>query len=78
MGGGNGNGASAGLAPDQLEAELRQLAGRDWGKLPGHLRTEILDAARRRPHGEYAKLIKLYFKEIAKAGAETTPAGGGE
>jgi hypothetical protein len=50
---------------EKLDAELERLAGRNWGQLPGRLQTEILQAAQRRPNSEYAKLIKLYFQEIA-------------
>ncbi|MBM80922.1 MAG: hypothetical protein CMJ78_10050 [Planctomycetaceae bacterium] len=39
---------------------------RDWGKLPGHLKTEIIQGARKKLNGDYAKLIKLYFQEIAQ------------
>jgi len=46
--------------------ELKDLSGRDWGRLPGHLKTEILQAARQSQTGPYAELIKFYFQEIAK------------
>ncbi len=41
--------------------------GRDWGKLPGNLQTEILQGAKRSPNGDYSRLIRLYFREIARA-----------
>lgn len=50
----------------KLEAELKKQTGRDWGQLPGNLKTEILQAARRRPNSEYSRLIKSYFEEIAR------------
>jgi hypothetical protein len=34
--------------------------------LPGHLRTEILQAARKQANSDYERLIKLYFEEIAR------------
>jgi hypothetical protein len=72
-----GNSGSGALAPTgiaQLDAELQRLAtSREWGQLSSELRTEILQAARKRPHGEYAHLIRLYFEEIAK-----TPEGAPE
>lgn len=50
---------------------LNQPGGkRNWGKLPGTLKTEIIQAAKKNPNGEYARLIKLYFKEIAGSGEE--------
>lgn len=55
-----------------LDAELKKQAQRNWGKLPGQLRTEILQGATKTPRPEYAKQIKSYFEEIAKP-AITTP-----
>ena len=44
--------------------------GFDWffEKLSGNLKTEILQSSQRKANGDYAKLIKLYFEELAKAG----------
>ena len=72
--GNEGNGAQATVDLRQLENRLQKMTKRNWGELPGHLRTEILQAAQRRPNGDYAKLIKLYFEEIAKTRtSESTP-----
>ncbi|MEX2027182.1 MAG: hypothetical protein WEH44_07770, partial [Pirellulaceae bacterium] len=49
-----------------LESELRQLSKRNWGELPGQLRTEILQSSGKKSNSEYARMIKLYFEEIAK------------
>jgi hypothetical protein len=49
----------------QLKAALRTKTGRAWGELPGHLRTEILQMSQGRYREEYARLIELYFREIA-------------
>lgn len=56
------------VAPDlaALQSKIMQSTGRRWGELPGHLQTEILNAAAKKPGGDYARLIKLYFKEIAQ------------
>lgn len=66
--GSNGTGNFAFAAPDtiRLDPEVQKLTGRRWGELPGHLQTEILQAAAKKPNGDYARLIKLYFKEIAQ------------
>ncbi len=66
-----GQGVAAGDGPDeaelgQLDSQLKQQAQRNWGRLPGQLRTEILQGANKKPHPEYAKQIKSYFEEIAK------------
>ena len=52
-----------------LKAAVRAKTGRAWGELPGHLRTELLQMSQGRYRDEYARLIQLYFREIA-AGAE--------
>jgi hypothetical protein len=76
-GGRDPRGGPAGVAdPDPL-AELQDLVrartGRRWGELPGHLRTEILQMSQGRYRDDYARLIQLYFREIAGAGAEAKP-----
>jgi hypothetical protein len=57
----------------ELKEAIRRGTGRNWGDLPGHLRTEILQSARGRYRDDYARLIQLYFREIA-AGAADKPA----
>lgn len=78
----DGNDGTGGKAlPDlsSLDIELQKLTSRDWGQLPGRLRTEILQASRKKPNGEYAKLIKLYFREIAQTrGQLSQPSTGGQ
>ena len=61
-----GNQQNADLSP--LDVQLKRHAAKNWGKLPGKLQTEILQSAQRKANGDYAKLIKLYFQEISKAG----------
>ncbi len=71
---GNGDEPKDGLAgtvaPDlsDLQAALRAQTGRSWGELPGHLRSEILQMSQGRYRDDYARLIRLYFREIAGAG----------
>ncbi len=62
-----GTGSSMASELKRLEAELARLSGRAWGRLPGSLKTEILQAARRDPNGDYAQLIRFYFEEISRA-----------
>ena len=45
----------------------------DLGELPGHLRTEILQSSQGRYRQDYARLIQLYFREIAAGAAGKTP-----
>ncbi len=71
-----GGGANAQTDADlkQLDNELKKQAQRNWGRLPGQLRTEILQGASKKPRPEYARQIKSYFEEIAKpATKENTP-----
>jgi hypothetical protein len=51
----------------QLQDMIRRRTGRRWGELPGHLRTEILQMSQGRYRDDYARLIQLYFREIAAA-----------
>jgi hypothetical protein len=64
------SGLAGKAAPDQsaLKEVIRTNPRRAWGELPGHLRTEILQTVRGRYRDDYARLIQLYFREIA-AGA---------
>ena len=57
-------------APDltKLKEMVRQKTGRKWGELPGHLREEILQMQGGRYRDDYARVIQLYFREIAGAG----------
>ena len=60
-------GTGEGLTPGAVdwELKLKELTGREWGQLPGHLRTEILQSSAKKPNRDYAKLIEHYFKQIA-------------
>jgi hypothetical protein len=69
--------SAAGVAEADLAALqdlVRKKTGRQWGELPGHLRTEILQLSKGRYREDYAKLIQLYFREIAAdAGKASKP-----
>lgn len=70
----SGGGGAEDADLGQLDSQLKQQAQRNWGKLPGQLRTEIMQGANKKPHPEYAKQIKSYFEEIAKpATKESAP-----
>ncbi|MEX0704912.1 MAG: hypothetical protein WD069_22625, partial [Planctomycetales bacterium] len=72
---GDGGGVGeTGVDLARLESEIARLTHRQWGQLPGNLQTDIVQAASRKPNGDYAQLIKLYFREIAETGK---PAEGG-
>ena len=47
----------------------------DWGRLPSQLRNDILQAPEEKSPREYRELIRRYFREIARRGAEE-PEGG--
>lgn len=69
--GNSGTGAFvAGDNSGPLDTELKRRAMKNWGKLTGNLKTEILQSSQRKANGDYAKLIKLYFEELAKAGQD--------
>ena len=59
-----GNTSSADLS--ELESELQKQTRHNWGRLPGQLRTEILQGAGKKSHPEYTQRIKSYFDEITK------------
>src|SRR5262249_46845998 len=58
------------LAPGQpdlrlFEKDLKKYAGKTWGELPGELRTKIIQDMKARYGDDYARIIKLYFEQIA-------------
>lgn len=60
-------GAPGGGAVDEraLPAELAGHAGKKWGELPGEVRTKITQQMKARYGDDYARMIKLYFEQIA-------------
>jgi hypothetical protein len=66
----SGPGGKADADLTELKAQVRKKTGRAWGELPGHLRNEILKMQAGRYRDDYARVIQLYFREIA-AGAAT-------
>jgi hypothetical protein len=58
------------LAPGQpdlrmFDKEMKKYAGKSWGELPGELRTKILQDMKAKYGDDYARIIKLYFEQIA-------------
>ena len=67
----SGGGTRQPVSLVDLDAQLKELSTRNWGELPGTLRTELQNTTRKRPDGDYARLIKLYFEEISRRQAPT-------
>jgi hypothetical protein len=60
-------GAAPGGKPD-LEApsiDPKKYAGKPWGDLPGELQTKIIQDLKAKYGDDYARIIKLYFEQIA-------------
>ncbi len=51
--------------PSLFGKEMKQYAGKSWGELPGELRTKIIQDMKARYGEDYARIIKLYFEELA-------------
>jgi hypothetical protein len=70
--GGNTGSGVTGTSGDlnELNTALKKQSQRNWGQLPGQLKTEILQGANKRPRPEYEKQIKSYFEEITKPAAK--------
>jgi hypothetical protein len=61
-----GYGARGALSLAELEAELGRISERDWGQLPDRVESELQLAQQKKPDGDYARLIRLYFEEVAR------------
>jgi hypothetical protein len=62
------------VPPDESQAPnwMRRLGMklRDWLRLPGELRDQVLQAAVTEGPEEYRPLIRQYFQEVARKGGE--------
>ncbi len=58
----------------ELKEAIKARTGRAWGELPGHLRSEILQMSQGKYREDYARLIQLYFREIASGRDDETGA----
>jgi hypothetical protein len=62
-------GAAEGDTPDPrlFGKDMKKYAGKTWGELPGELRTKIIQDMKAKYGDDYARIIKLYFEQIADA-----------
>jgi hypothetical protein len=60
-------GAGENGTPDKnaFAAELKKYGAKTWGELPGELRTKLLQDMQVRYGDDYARIIQLYFEQIA-------------
>jgi hypothetical protein len=58
----------------ELKDAIKAKTGRAWGELPGHLRSEILQMSQGKYREDYARLIQIYFREIASGRDDETGA----
>jgi hypothetical protein len=60
-------GIQAGGTPDasMFGPGMQKYAGKSWGELPGELRTKIVQDMKDKYGEDYARMIKLYFEQIA-------------
>ena len=70
----SGPGGKAEADLTELKTLIREKTGRAWGELPGHLRNEILKMQAGRYRDDYARIIQLYFREIAAGSGSSEPA----
>ena len=65
-GGKNGIRPRPAAGPTQpVRPRLKQYAGKTWGELPGELQTQIVLKAKVKYGEDYARMIKLYFEQVA-------------
>jgi hypothetical protein len=48
-----------------LSPDMKKHAGKRWGELPGELQTKIIQDMKAKYGDDYARIIKLYFEQIA-------------
>lgn len=66
------NGTSGGGEPDlsAFGLDKTKFAGKTWGELPGELRTKLVQDMKAKYGDDYARMIKLYFEQIAAGSRE--------
>ncbi|HEV2949276.1 MAG TPA: hypothetical protein VGX70_18015 [Gemmataceae bacterium] len=67
-----GRGVAEGGKPDMqlFGKDMQKYAGKPWGQLPGELRNQIIQDMKARYGEDYARIIKLYFEQIAETKEE--------
>jgi hypothetical protein len=68
----NGRGVAQGGMPniELFGKDKEKYAGKPWGQLPGELRNQIIQDMKARYGEDYARIIKLYFEQIAETKEE--------
>jgi hypothetical protein len=67
----NPTSSQVGVAPmglpdlSQFGKDYKKYQGKPWGELPGELRTRILQDMQAKYGEDYARVIKLYFEQLA-------------
>jgi hypothetical protein len=51
---------------ESLPPEVQQYLGKPWGDLPGDVRTKIIQDLQAKYGEDYARVIKLYFEQLAE------------
>ncbi|WP_437184922.1 hypothetical protein SH668x_002010 [Planctomicrobium sp. SH668] len=51
----------------ELNEGMSRVSDRDWGKLPGTLKTELMESSQRPRDAAYSGLIRRYFEDLSKA-----------
>lgn len=62
----SGNSGDNPISLVELEAELKRMSSRNWGQLPGRIESDLFQSTQKKPDGDYARLIRLYFEEISR------------
>jgi hypothetical protein len=72
----NGRTGASGAGEPDLTAfglDRTKFAGKTWGELPGELRTKIVQDMKAKYGDDYARMIKLYFEQIASTYRPAAP-----
>lgn len=67
-----GSGTTESLRLTDLANKIKARSMRNWGELPGELRSELQQRTQSRPDADYAPLIRMYFNEISRRKSPTT------
>ena len=59
--------------PSIFGPDMEKYAGKTWGELPGELRTRIVQDMKAKYGDDYARMIKLYFEQIAATSPRANP-----